>query len=647
MSSTAPAAVAARASLVKETPVGEQSVARDTDANLSKVVRLADLMRPPSSGFLELCGVAGVGKTQILLDACCRAALSSESRVVFIDTEGSFSAQRFSEIVTSSTSNPHIAATVLERVQVYRTFDALELQMLICNLLDELHGCRGALRFNALFVDSIAFPFRSDFRRLTTCLGRHAQNAGRSDTSGPRGSLDIRQQRETFACAVGERSNSWKRRSASLQDIATNLRLIASRGVTVMLSNHVVQSVEAGIRPALGQQWISKAARRLLVEPVGDDGMRKAVLLASASDRLVDGSSATFSICKAGVQGEDEASGDEGSEEEACLDNDTFVGETCEAAHSDSDNESEPMVDDSQSERLADDLQASVNEPSHSWPPSWWISRVAPVTKSAAQLIKRQQSCRPSPFATSTVLQLLVGSSGCKHLQGIVEVCGAAGTGKTQVCFHTMCLALMAAKPKGNRAQPSFKPPCVIYLYSEGLAVERMEQIYAAHCQDRVLAAATTVSEMMDYTFVAQTDTPLKLYEALCTKVRLLLQYASVQLIVIDSIAALFADVEIDLGERSVQLFRLAALLQRISADYGIPILVTNQVRADFDAASRDAIKPALGHGWAACVTHRISLRRHDSCDAASGNRRSARVDFSPLTSQVEAGYTIGEMGIG
>merc|ERR1719491_572870 len=101
-----------------------------------RVPRLEEFLRAPKDGFLEICGLAGAGKTQVLMDACCRLALSSGPRIVFIDTEGGFDVQRFRTMVAASTSNDRAASRALERVTVYRVFDALELQSVISELCD-------------------------------------------------------------------------------------------------------------------------------------------------------------------------------------------------------------------------------------------------------------------------------------------------------------------------------------------------------------------------------------------------------------------------------------------------------------------------------------------------------------------------------
>merc|ERR1712048_171798 len=99
------------------------------------------------------------------------------------------------------------------------------------------------------------------------------------------------------------------------------------------------------------------------------------------------------------------------------------------------------------------------------------------------------------------------------------------------------------------------------------------------------------------------------------------MQHSSLQIIVIDSVTTLFRNVDLDLYERSAQLFSLAMILKRVSAENGIQVLVANHVTADFDSdlkAQSSCVKPALGHAWSSCVTHRISLQRADRSHMAS-----------------------------
>ena len=107
-----------------------------------------------------------------------------------------------------------------------------------------------------------------------------------------------------------------------------------------------------------------------------------------------------------------------------------------------------------------------------------------------------------------------------------------------------------------------------------------------------------------------------------------------VALIVLDSIADLFrlgngdgAVVDVDktaISQRSFLLFEIASILRALSDQYGIPILVINQVSSDLNGKSSI---PTLGLSWANCVNTSYLVRRQSQ--AVSHANHHNRVDGS------------------
>ncbi len=109
----------------------------------------------------------------------------------------------------------------------------------------------------------------------------------------------------------------------------------------------------------------------------------------------------------------------------------------------------------------------------------------------------------------------------------------------------------------------------------------------------------------------------------------------SISLVVVDSIAALFrgAQDEPESGPRANELFLLASALKSMSEEFGVPLLVINQVsefsenwngeaqavvggKLDYErhaafVSSGRKLLPALGLAWASCVNCCLHVSRH------------------------------------
>lgn len=250
-------------------------------------------------------------------------------------------------------------------------------------------------------------------------------------------------------------------------------------------------------------------------------------------------------------------------------------------------------------------------------------------------------------------------------LGGILEVCGEAGTGKTQFCLQGVACTLAWAL--ANSSSTKSGSPCALYLYSEDIPVMRLREI--AGMQARAAGARDSCISgdvILDSIFLERVDTPGELYAMLCSRFPMYVQHAPIQMIVIDSITTLFRNEELDMASRTSQLFSLACLLKRMACDYNVQVLVTNHVTADLEADSAsnlDCAKPALGHVWSSCVSHRIFLYRTDRAQMRQDTGRShllhfpfassvgeymtrfARVEFSCSLPEVHARFAIGTAG--
>ena len=152
-----------------------------------------------------------------------------------------------------------------------------------------------------------------------------------------------------------------------------------------------------------------------------------------------------------------------------------------------------------------------------------------------------------------------------------------------------------------------------------------------------------------------------ELWEVLEGDLRFALEYASVKLVIVDSVAALcrpeFTNDVGSLVDRSEILLGMAAYMKRLAHHFGVVFVVVNQVTSVFHAqhpADPDSLAssflqsgqepalqlrlkhtPALGLTWSSCVTTRLFLDRQgggaDDSSTSSGQvLRSATLLLSP-----------------
>jgi DNA repair protein RAD51 len=118
-------------------------------------------------------------------------------------------------------------------------------------------------------------------------------------------------------------------------------------------------------------------------------------------------------------------------------------------------------------------------------------------------------------------------------------------------------------------------------------------------------------------------------------------------LIVVDSATALYRTDYSGRGELSARQMHLARFLRsllRIADEFGVAVVITNQVVATVDGGAMfvaDPKKPIGGNIMAHASTTRLSLRK------GRGNQRVCKIYDSPCLPENEAVFAINEDGIG
>ncbi|XP_060569558.1 DNA repair protein RAD51 homolog 3-like [Ruditapes philippinarum] len=135
----------------------------------------------------EICGVPGVGKTQLCLQLSCDVQIPAlfgglEGEVLYIDTKGGVINDRVTDLVEATVRHCHLIASgendkdvqatvqkmtvekFLGGIHIYRCHDSSEL-LSVVNLLPELLQQNKNIKL--VVIDSVAFHFRHDFEDLS------------------------------------------------------------------------------------------------------------------------------------------------------------------------------------------------------------------------------------------------------------------------------------------------------------------------------------------------------------------------------------------------------------------------------------------------------------------------------------------------
>lgn len=198
------------------------------------------------------------------------------------------------------------------------------------------------------------------------------------------------------------------------------------------------------------------------------------------------------------------------------------------------------------------------------------------------------------------------------YTQGITEIAGEAGSGKTQIA---LILSLQCSLPielgglNGNTA----------YLCcGEGdFPIKRLSQL--ANVYDTKYNKDYTKINFLENIHIENNYHVEQLLDTLQHKIPEICQKHGVRLLVIDSIGGILRseyhtnDTK-EMKERTYILFKIAAQLKRLADSYSMCVIVINQVTATgFDEKVKSCLNdttPTLGLAWSHCVNTRILLRR-------------------------------------
>ncbi|KAH8308219.1 hypothetical protein KR059_008451 [Drosophila kikkawai] len=238
------------------------------------------------------------------------------------------------------------------------------------------------------------------------------------------------------------------------------------------------------------------------------------------------------------------------------------------------------------------------------------------------------------------VVQLTTGSKELDKLLGggietgsITEIFGEFRCGKTQICHTLAVTCQLPISQKGGEGKCLYIDTENTFRPERLSAIAQRYKLNEAEVLDNVACSRAYNSDQQ--TRLIQMAAGM-LFES---------RYA---VVIVDSAMALYRSDYIGRGElaaRQNHLGLFLRMLQRLADEFGVAVVITNQVTASLDGGpgmfAGDAKKPIGGHIMAHSSTTRLYLRK------GKGETRICKIYDSPCLPESEAMFAILPDGIG
>lgn len=235
------------------------------------------------------------------------------------------------------------------------------------------------------------------------------------------------------------------------------------------------------------------------------------------------------------------------------------------------------------------------------------------------------------------VLFISTGSKELDKLLGggietgsITELFGEFRTGKSQLCHTLSVICQLPIELGGVEGK-------AMYIDTEGtFRPERLLDI-----GERFKLQGDEMLDNVTFARAYNTDHQMKLMQdAAC-----LMSQERYGILVVDSSTALYRTDYSGRGElsaRQIHLGQFLRMLQRLADEFGVAVVITNQVVANVDASAMfgESKKPIGGNIMAHASTTRLSLRK------GRGENRVCKVYDSPILPEGEATFSITSGGV-
>ena len=265
----------------------------------------------------------------------------------------------------------------------------------------------------------------------------------------------------------------------------------------------------------------------------------------------------------------------------------------------------------------------------------------------ADKILAEGQKLVPTGFTTATEMhlrrsQIIQVTTGSKELDkllnggietgSITELFGEFRTGKSQLC-HTLAVTCQLPIDMGGA-----EGKC-LYIDTEGTF--RPERLLAV--AERYGLCGNDVLDNVAYARAYNSDHQSQLL----VQASAMMAESRYALIIVDSSTALYRTDYSGRGElssRQMHLARFLRMLLRLSDEFGVAVVITNQVVAQVDGAAMfaaDPKKPIGGNIMAHASTTRLYLRK------GRGEQRICKIYDSPCLPESECVFAINADGIG
>eukprot|EP00618_Florenciella_parvula_P024345 CAMPEP_0119475812 /NCGR_PEP_ID=MMETSP1344-20130328/6560_1 /TAXON_ID=236787 /ORGANISM="Florenciella parvula, Strain CCMP2471" /LENGTH=399 /DNA_ID=CAMNT_0007509423 /DNA_START=23 /DNA_END=1222 /DNA_ORIENTATION=- len=238
----------------------------------------------------------------------------------------------------------------------------------------------------------------------------------------------------------------------------------------------------------------------------------------------------------------------------------------------------------------------------------------------AAAEMQRQQDIITITTGSTALDELLQGGI---ETGSLTEIFGEFRTGKTQLC-HTLCVTCQLPTEQGGGEGKA------MYIDTEGCF--RPKNLVAI--ANRFGVNEEQVLENVVYARAHNSESQMELLK----QASALMSEDRFVLLVVDSATAHFRTDYVgrgELSERQMQLGQFLRQLQRLASEYGLAVILSNQVVANPDGMSfaKDATKPIGGNIIAHASHTRLQLRK------GRGENRVCKVYDSPSIPESDATF--------
>jgi len=265
----------------------------------------------------------------------------------------------------------------------------------------------------------------------------------------------------------------------------------------------------------------------------------------------------------------------------------------------------------------------------------------------ASKMLVEAEKMIPMGFTTASdyhrqraeIIHITTGSKQLDALLGggietgsITEMFGEFRTGKTQLC-HQLCVTCqLSLEQSGGEGK-------ALYIDTEGTF--RPKRLISV--AEKYGLNPTDVLDNVAYARAYNSDHQ----SALLIQASAMMAESRYALLVVDSATSLYRTDYSGRGELSARQMHLARFLRslmRIADEFGVAVVITNQVVAKVDGGASmfnaDPKQPIGGNIMAHASTTRLSLRK------GRGNTRICKIYDSPCLPEADAMFSINEDGI-